>query len=154
MSDDRTHIRRDKPAETVEFPATSTLAQFLLARIAEDEAVAGDGERWATSHSKYVAGVYVHCDRPNGPQVRHATTTAKRDAEHIARHDPARVLAECEAKRERVELLTSWAALCSPDDWPEGDMSGAALSDAGRRLLRIEALPYADHPDCREEWKL
>lgn len=51
---------------------------------------------------------------------------------HVARHDPARVLAECRAKRRLVEEL------------------GAFRRGAALRLL---AMPYADHPDYRQEWK-
>ena len=50
---------------------------------------------------------------------------------HIARWDPARVLAECEAKRQLIERVGN-------PDW------------AGFRIL---ALPYADHPDYQQEWK-
>lgn len=47
---------------------------------------------------------------------------------------PARVLAESEAKRRIVEWMCAWQA---------------DVRDEGLRLL---ALPYADHPDYREEW--
>src|SRR5438067_2058538 len=80
------------------------LAEFLLARIAEDEGVARaatDGRwevlpYWFTSplgnpYSASVPGVIPEEIDPD-------------DAAHIARHDPARVLAECEAKRRIVEL--------------------------------------------------
>ena len=52
-------------------------------------------------------------------------------AGHIARHDPARVLAECDAKRRIVERRNHL-------DGP---------------TLRALAAVYADHPDWREEWK-
>jgi hypothetical protein len=99
------------------------LTEFVLARIAEDEAAA---------HSL--------------PREGYMKT--------IVSHRATRVLAECDAKRKRVELFTRWDALCAPDDWPEnGSMEGAPLSDAGRHLLRIETLPYSDHPDYRKEWR-
>jgi hypothetical protein len=53
--------------------------------------------------------------------------------EHIARHDPARVLADVEAKRRIVE----WDAEQPVD----------------RGVLNILASVYADHPDYREEWR-
>lgn len=112
-----------------------TLTEFLLARIAEDEAAARDvvPSEW---------GFDVTADRRFEAYNDHVEVGV------------ARVLAECEAKRRRVELFAKWDALCSPDDWPEGDMSGAALADSGRHLLRIEALPYADHPDYDEAWRV
>ena len=50
----------------------------------------------------------------------------------LARHDPARVLAECEAKRQIVQNAQD----------PGDDL-----------FVAILALPYADHPDYREEWR-
>lgn len=49
---------------------------------------------------------------------------------------PDYVLADIEAKRQIVELVPY-------------------LSEPGRRgdILRLLALPFADHPDYREEWK-
>jgi len=57
---------------------------------------------------------------------------------HIARWDPARVLAEVEAKRRIVD---EWAS--------EYYEHRAALG----RAVRLLALPYAEHPGYREEWR-
>jgi hypothetical protein len=69
------------------------------------------------------------------------------DAEHIARWDPARVLAEVDAKR-RIMAHIGMVAL-SP--WqiklPEG-----YLEDLDR-ILRFLALPYADREGYRDEWR-
>jgi hypothetical protein len=53
---------------------------------------------------------------------------------HAARHDPARVLAEVDAKRRRLELLAD-AIRRGHDDY-----------DIATELLPLEALPYVDHP--------
>jgi len=54
-----------------------------------------------------------------------------------------RVLAECDAKRRRLALLDA-----------VNDERVPRLSIYLRDLLpRLEALPYADHPDYRQEWK-
>jgi hypothetical protein len=58
-------------------------------------------------------------------------------AGHIARHDPARVLREVEAKRQ----MLAFHDRAHPHD---GDPCTT------QRLL---VLPYADHPDYRPEWK-
>jgi hypothetical protein len=81
-----------------------TLADFLLARIAEDEAAAQaaneDGESggswWTTGRDRKVWG---------SPSARVPVAEAHswRAAPHIAHHDPARVLAECAALRRIVE---------------------------------------------------
>jgi len=114
-----------------------TLTEFLLARIAEDEAAAAaavsrrDGiDSWEAVGSGTVVG-------PGYDKVKHVMLPSSEDgaARHIARHDPARVLAECEAK---WRIVKEWG-------WSE------TLDGDG--LMRIMALPYADHPDYRQEWK-
>jgi hypothetical protein len=52
----------------------------------------------------------------------------------------ARVLAEVEAKRELINELTLNEP--RPDDEVKVE-----------RMLELLALPYADHPDWREEWR-
>lgn len=78
-----------------------------------------------------------------------ATTETERYAEHIARWNPARVLAECDAKRRIVEEhakldVTRVEAL---SNWERGHQ--VALD----KVLRLLALPYADRPRYREEWR-
>lgn len=53
--------------------------------------------------------------------------------QHVETWNPDRVLAECEAKREILDVTR-----------------GTYSSDLVRRLL---ALPYADRPGYREEWR-
>ena len=109
-----------------------TLADFLLARTADDEAVA-EGAKRTSGPSWHAAGLQSPFD-------------ARMD-DHIARHDPARVLAECEAKRRIVEIHGNGDAWC---DYCAGYAEGMQDECHTGRLL---ALPYADHPDYREEWK-
>ena len=59
------------------------------------------------------------------------------DAAHIARHDPARVLRECEAKRALVEHV------CRVE-W-----GGYAVRDV---ILEDIAAVYSDHPDYDPAW--
>ena len=63
------------------------------------------------------------------------------DGDHIARWDPARVLAECEAKRRIIELCGGWV--------PDRDVSPLAAD----YILGLLAVPYAGHPDYDEEWR-
>ena len=117
------------------------LDQFLLARIAEDKRIAADA---ATDggREEWDADAY----RP--PHV----------AEHVARHDPARVLAECAAKRRLV--------LACRDSRPDLRFLGArpnGLADfpltptdqhqLAALTLALLALPYAGHHDYRPEWR-
>ena len=136
----------------------TTLTEFLLARIAEDETVAQAaaaagrprggwgsedgvaGEQWVRRRSEsgmvYTPAVENRADAALWDDEGGCDymAPAPEVGEHIARHDPARVLAECEAKRRIVEMDferygEQWAVL-------------AAL-----------ALPYVDHPDYRAEWR-
>lgn len=104
----------------------TTLTEFLLARIAEDEEAAGrlpaDGHRVADGRVLSVAGT---------------------GAGWPDRWNPVRVLAECEAKRRIVALHPEMLEACQGCD---------AESYPCRTLLAL-ALPYADHPDYREEWR-
>ena len=72
------------------------------------------------------------------------------DAQHIAAWDPARVLREIEAKQrilvEHRQTQPRWCAVC---DVP-GDYQGREYACTTVRLL---ALPYADRPGYREEWR-
>lgn len=64
---------------------------------------------------------------------------------HVARYDPRRIAAEIEAKRATLAWLDALDARIVDVNWwnsPETD-------DVRRQM----ALPYADHPDYREEWK-
>jgi hypothetical protein len=118
----------------------SELADFLLARIAEDEAVARatSGQPWSATVPRM-----VHADGGFRIKSRYvASTDHDEDRAHIARWNPARVLAECEAKRRIIEAASLTIEIYR---------SGTVL-DLAWETLRLLALPYADHPDYRSEW--
>lgn len=126
-----------------------TLTEFLLARIAEDEAAAkrrvGTGfERFEfTPHVDKAGGrIGWWLDDWNG-------TSFIDVAEHIARHDPARVLAECEAKRRIVKKY----AEADANESVTWDNIACGEWNAYEYAAKVLALPYADHPDWREEWR-
>ncbi|WP_300680729.1 DUF6221 family protein [Nocardioides sp.] len=113
-----------------------TITEFLLARIAEDEATASNVSRFEIR---------------DGIPGNYAIT--------------ARVLAECEAKRrivdEHGELVlapdrgarayTGECRTCAVNE--EADYDGAPSVLLPCPTLRLLALPYAGHSDCREEWR-
>jgi len=135
----------------------SGLTEFLLARIAEDEAaaraaaehrvptlgksqpgatVAGIrrdrtrvGERWLARYDNVVSAEF-----DDGLRAVFALSgSLGMDlAQHIARWDPARVLAECEAKRHLIGVISAY-----------DDIEGLCLL----------ALPYTGHEAYRAEWK-
>jgi len=117
------------------------LVEFLRARLDEDEQAA----RAATAGPWYVddidqelrtADVYAADGRVTSAYTEPCCSVE--DATHIARHDPARVLAEVDAKRRILERHSS----CDDTSF------GEPCED-----LRLLALPYSDHPDYRQEWR-
>lgn len=63
--------------------------------------------------------------------------------QHIARHNPARVLAEVAAKRKLLDYLVTLEDKASTNNW--------WVLDTLQPLLLL-ALPYADRPGYRPEW--
>jgi hypothetical protein len=125
--------------------ATMNLDEFLLARIAEDKRVAM-GAGGADGQAEWTLDLVG--DGPIGPG----------SAEHVVRHDPARVLAECSAKRRivlacrdaRPETAFVGTHPAGMADFPataHGQHQLAALT------LALLALPYADHPHYRAQWR-
>jgi len=113
-----------------------SVTEFLLARIAEDEAA-------ATAAVEFDYGVSAWCD--DGDPVN----------AHIARHDPARVLAECQAKRAIIEQADEASGLDAmvDNDRAVGPRDMETDPYVGDVILRHLAGVYADHPDYRQEWK-
>jgi hypothetical protein len=144
------------------------LTEFLLARFAEDEEVARaatPGPWFANGamdeNSQVGTGTGVVGRTVGFPGVDRRGDVVSDgvegdggawwpDAQHIARHDPARVLAECDAKRRIVEQHSD-VHDCSSVDWAANDFGGAGW--IGCDVPRLLALPYADHKDYREEWR-
>lgn len=148
------------------------LVKFLRARLDDDEAAAraaSEPESWMELnreprpnwHVQYWADpdVAAAIADPESSAYPVATTPEGMDEadaaariQHIVRHDPARVLREVEAKRQLIL-------------WYEKPEESTALPDYFNRfntsvqqsvlvqVLRHLALPYADHPDYREEWR-
>ncbi|MEU2185214.1 DUF6221 family protein [Streptomyces thermolilacinus] len=138
------------------------LVEFLRARLDEDgqaaRAAMWDDDQSAVwtarppqaSYEQYIVADY--CD--DGVVV---VTPENADAdsvgEHIARHDPARVLAEVDAKRRILdEFVTSQNERDEEYDETFG-LTDWEFEPTALPLLRLLALPYADHPDYRDEWR-
>ncbi|MFI8865331.1 DUF6221 family protein [Streptomyces sp. NPDC053707] len=81
--------------------------------------------------------------------ILHAKKVPSAAAGHIIRHDPARVLREVEAKRRLLDVVLP--DILSGDSAIEGEWMGE--SDMAGDLARTLALPYADHPDYRDDWR-
>lgn len=117
-----------------------TLTDFLLARIAEDEAAA----------------------RQEDADYADTSLLPTYDSEHQARWTTGRVLAECEAKRRIIaehELTTdTYPVDTSPSRGVSctlcyGTGPGESAEDLGPcDTLRALAQVYADHPDFDPSW--
>ena len=160
------------------------LVAFLQARLDEDEDVASDAtpgpwtSEWHGQHHT-VSGpepageliaewIYAIASLEPEASVERAECDT-RDAVHIARHDPARVLREVAAKRRIVDdygsALDNRQSIraeirkilhSNPDAFGALSRQENALIDKAEGLLpivRLIATVYADHPDYREEWR-
>lgn len=124
-----------------------TLTEFLLARIAEDGAdaravVDADYASYSASWSQPWSG---EVDTGDGLI---AAVGDRNVAAHIARWDPARVLAECEAKRRIVAECDSTFHMNTP---PASTNSEAVW--VAEAVLQLLARPYASHPDFNPAWR-
>jgi len=134
-----------------------TITEFLLARIADDEAMARyslDGDL------EYLPSL----------------TTKRGDVLYVGVTNPARVLAECAAKRAIIDFHRSWPVLVeTPPEMTTVDGTDPsafayqmtqrimwATEDEYRKrfgtepptapMLRALAAVYANHPDYQQEW--
>lgn len=109
-----------------------TIAEFLLARIAEDEYAAN-----LTYETAFVGTLE--------PSVKGSRYDL------AVRMGPERVLAECQAKRAIVEDYRS------QQEWIDADLDagegGKGRLYCYRDVVRALAAVYADHPDYQQEWK-
>lgn len=80
-------------------------------------------------------------DRIVVPTVNDLAVVEPEDLAHIARHDPARVLAEVQAKRRLVS---------EAEHYLNYEDHGLPLAEW---ILTFLALPYADVPGYRDEWR-
>lgn len=75
---------------------------------------------------------------------------------HIACHDPARVLAEIDAKRRILDDIVPDADgldMQVDGEFRVGRRDLAAEPYLGDALMQLLALPYADRPGYRSEWR-
>ena len=132
------------------------LPDFLLARIAEDEAYAKvklrlEGEPSTTSpDGGDLAGFLQRLIEMCGEDPETQRMMAHVEAGMRSPTDPMRVLADCDAKRRMLKLHGfrqfghQCVAIDGPTQWHVGDPC---------TTVRLLALPYAAHPDYDPDWK-
>ncbi|MCP9949901.1 DUF6221 family protein [Actinomadura madurae] len=133
------------------------LVEFLRARLDRDEqtARACSGAPWLATPSGTVStdpgtGASDNGAPDTGEPAYVATAENGAYAEHIARHDPSRTLAEVAARRQILDEYEkqSWI-LGQGHRTPELE----AAQSVREKVLRLLALPYATHPAYQEEWR-
>jgi hypothetical protein len=110
----------------------SELVEFLRARLGEDEQAA-----------RMRRGTYPRPEDGDWAwtNIKHAGSAL------IVKAD--RVLREVEARRKMLDEL--YPEVKGADESIEGEWNSNPYN--ADTLLELLALPYADHPDYREEWK-
>jgi hypothetical protein len=149
------------------------LVQFLRARLDEDEQAAlawpEDQRKWETCGARqvtYDSGVGEQVTAigvGGGGSLGWERITVKRDvdglAPHIARHDPARILADIEDKRELIKRGDTLFCECdfatspptNPDD--RSQQIPHHYDCTAYRIAQVLAVAYASHPGYGKEWQ-
>jgi hypothetical protein len=126
------------------------ITEFLAARLHEDEAA-------AKAADEALPWKAVITDDPETTRVLDSQSCtiagwlSDGDAAHIARHDPARVLGEVEAKRQH--LARYQGALLRQQSEP-GDERNNGYVVAMSQVLQDDAAVWRDHPDYNPAWAL
>ncbi|MFB6776511.1 DUF6221 family protein [Streptomyces sp. NPDC056352] len=164
MTDDLVQFLRDRLDEDYEAAQGAALHAAseisAVARKADVHSPPYSGAKWINDYDH----VFVTDGRPGQPRkvmIADCGNGAFGLTPHIARHDPARVLREVEAKRQTINRHspvpgsdgqahdTTICDACSAYDREDGVQVGQQYPCDTIRLL---TLPYADHPDYRSDW--
>ena len=142
------------------------LVRWLRAQLDEDEQAAhaatdGPWTPWRNSTMRGL-GDLLHVVLTPGqkPGAKAVIVTASwLDAEHIARHDPARVLREIDAKRQLLALHVPTPHEDEGDPWPGCSTCSwrDEMDDLRVRYpcptVRLLALPYTGRPGYLDAWR-
>jgi hypothetical protein len=144
-----------------------TITEFLLARITEDEADASGaiGSHWDGSAYRQVRT--ASGDTPHYYKIASGQTQLEHwepkerlnpgtTFQHIARHDPARVLAECAAKRAIIEQHRESRFFARHQGCVVCRTGSGPLLPVEYPCPTVRALAavHKDHPDYQQEWAL
>lgn len=131
-----------------EQPMMEDLMEWLREQINDDERVGREagGDPWNRGDRSAMVrdsiGAVVVYDEGDPSEAQ---------AAHIIRWNPARVLREVEAKRQ---ILDHIAGRLDPGESDGGWESVDAETDGmASAVLQLLALPYADRPGYRDEWR-
>ncbi|MGW7525805.1 DUF6221 family protein [Streptomyces sp. NPDC054783] len=131
-----------------------TLVRFLRARFQEEERVARDaiagapGAVWGVMADE-IEQVLTSWDgrTTHTPMVQFGGDDPVQLLTHVARHDPARVLCELEAKQAQLDehrmMDDGTCRTCQQGQPPRSPCT----------TLRLLAVPYAGHPGYDDSWR-
>lgn len=131
---------------------TDDLVTWLRQQLNDDEEVASDAAGPSASRRRWMRDA-ISCvvdATDNGLIVYGEGTPTSEQADHIVRWDPARVLAEVDAKRRILDEVVP--DLNRLDGLMETQERGGWHEDSDK-LTRLLALPYADRPGYQEDWR-
>lgn len=136
-----------------------TITEFLLARIEEDEEAAlwAGGPAWTSSDDPDAEDILADADNWLADSQPVSALASRDTRAHIARHDPARVRRECEAKRRIVGGALGFRSAAA--SMHGGDLRESIRKDVAEMMattaedaLKPLAAVYSDHPDYDPEW--
>lgn len=130
------------------------LITWLRAQLDDDERVAHECLQAPADRLGVQLGTYRWEAREDGVWCRNylvAPRVSDEDGAHIARWDPARVLAEVEAKRRIIERYEDCLARQEDPDYSSIAAHGQA-AEYEDWVIPALAQPYAGRPGWREEW--
>ncbi|MDL5205110.1 DUF6221 family protein [Streptomyces sp. ALI-76-A] len=119
------------------------LVQWLTAQLDEDQQAAEEALKRTTTTRRRIGGQWVE-DTVQPPEWRRSAWS------------PARVLREIDAKRRILAECAHWHGKLAKEVVNPSPVPFPALGevlDAVTPILRALALPYADRPGYREEWR-
>jgi hypothetical protein len=143
---------------------TPTLVEFLGARVAEDDQAARaarpgpwkvDREGWSAVEDMDGQLVAAKGFRVVDADAESYSLGGLRmaDARHIARHGPARVLAEVQAKCNILDrYLFARDQIVNPLQSETERHTWAMIAQYLEVCVRDLVLPYAEHPECDPSW--
>ena len=145
---------------TAELPG-GELVKFLNARLDELEAKAkvatpGPWEAVVDDHGRGEIDASVWADSIRYYVTEKISSGGRHvaDAEHIALHDPVRVLAEVEAKRGTIRLYED--TLSTIETFKGHGVEARAHEVAAEsylNVIRLDAAVYSSHPEYNESWR-
>lgn len=131
-----------------------TIDEFLADRLDEDEQITRAatgllGRPWQTRLPQYDPEGYS-----GDVEIREGGTVVARAespcGDHIARHDPTRVLREVATKRAILAAYSEHANLDTGED-PEPEYADGHARGLGLAVRHMAAV-HADHPDYDPDW--